>query len=423
MKDKRRSVTTLYHKTLQYFKEDKTPAIVFGTYETGLGVGRSLGRQGVPVIGIDFKTDIGFYSRYITPFLSPHPINEETAFLSWLTDSFEKMPHKIPIFITSDDYLKAISKNKSYLSGMFHFNLVDDELLQKITDKFQQNELASEIGIEIPLTIALRSARDLQNFDFDALKYPVLIKGLDVTTWRSVISGSIKGIKVEDRFQLATQMRSLLDRKVELLVQEIIQGPDTNHYKYCSYIDRNGIIQAEFMLQKIRQTPIHFGVGAVVTSTYLPDLLLIGRQMLTGMNYRGVGSVEFKVDSRDGKMKLIELNPRYWQQNYLATACGVNFPYINYCDLLNKPFKKHTSYTQGVKWVNRYMDFASFIGYNREGQLSFRSWRKSLKGKKIYSDFTFDDPIPSLYEIRFGARLVRLPRFFYNMFRSWHNSK
>jgi len=132
---------------------------------------------------------------------------------------------------------------------------------------------------------------------------------------------------------------------------------------------------------------------------------------LKNINFKGVGSVEFKYDNQDKIYKLIELNPRYWQQNSIGEQSGVNFPYINYCDLKNISIEPQKTIFRKVIWVNRYMDFSSFMQYRKEGLLTYFDWRKSLKGEKIYSDFTWDDPIPILYEFGFGLKLFRLPIF------------
>jgi hypothetical protein len=50
-------------------------------FETALGVIRSLGQKGIPVIGIDFKKDIGWYSRYAKPIKCPHPLQQEKEFI------------------------------------------------------------------------------------------------------------------------------------------------------------------------------------------------------------------------------------------------------------------------------------------------------------------------------------------------------
>jgi predicted ATP-grasp superfamily ATP-dependent carboligase len=142
-----------------------------------------------------------------------------------------------------------------------------------------------------------------------------------------------------------------------------------------------------------------------------PELRALGSIFFKESHYRGVGSAEFKLDERDGKLKLIELNPRYWQQNALATACGMNFPLVDYLEATGQGPKIQQEHVAGIKWVNRYMDLDSFLIYRKEGALTFSAWRKTLKGKKVYSDFSWADPVPGLYEIGFGLKLVKAPWF------------
>ena len=48
-------------------------AVVLGMFETGLAVGRSLGRAGIKVLGLDSVRKIGFYSKYIEARICPDP--------------------------------------------------------------------------------------------------------------------------------------------------------------------------------------------------------------------------------------------------------------------------------------------------------------------------------------------------------------
>ena len=43
-------------------------------------------------------------------------------------------------------------------------------------------------------------------------------------------------------------------------------------------------------------------------------------------SYQGLSQVEFKRDPRDGRYKLMEINPRLCQWHGLAAACGVDLP-------------------------------------------------------------------------------------------------
>lgn len=390
---------------------DKTiPAVVLGMFETGLGVARSLGRAGISIYGLDFKKDIGWYSKYVKATLCPHPLKEENNFISFLQNFSKRLPQKAVIFITSDDFLISVSRNQEKLKDFFLFNLPKYSLIETIANKYRQYLMALKVGIDVPET---RVMKDLEDFDAVSteLSYPILIKAVEVNEWRRVVSGTIKGFVIKNKQEFAKIGKPLLEKGIKLLVQEIIKGPDTNHYKFCGYFSQPGEMLLGFTLRKIRQNPIHFGVGAVVESVEYPELVELGRKLFEGIGYCGVGSAEFKVDELDGKLKLIEINPRYWQQNFLATACGMNFPLIDYLEATGQKPEPIHNFKVGIKWVNRYMDLDSFLRYRKEGTLNFSGWRKSLKGEKVYSDYTWADPIPVLYEIGFGWKLIKAPWF------------
>ena len=50
-----------------------------------------------------------------------------------------------------------------------------------------------------------------------------------------------------------------------------------------------------------------------------------------------MSQVEFKRDPRDGRFKLMEVNPRFWLWHGLAASLGVDFARIAYHDLLGRP--------------------------------------------------------------------------------------
>ena len=219
---------------------------------------------------------------------------------------------------------------------------------------------------------------------------------------------NMAGMAQEDLMKI---FKMIFDRGARALVQEIVQGPDTNHFKASCYLSKDGMVLLAFGLQKIRQQPAGFGFGCMVQSVEYPELLALGKNFFTKIGYRGVGSAEFKLDLRDGKLKLIELNPRYWQQNALADKCGMNFPLMDYLELTNCEPKAVLDYRYGIKWVNIYSDFESFREYRQRKQLSLMQWLESYKGEMIYSDISCDDMLPGLHEILIGNIINRSRRF------------
>ena len=389
------------------------PTLIFGAFETGLGVARSLGRFNLDIHCVDYKKDITFYSRYVKAHLFPHPLEETDRLIEKLIEFRQNFALPPVVFITADHYLTFFSENREKFKDLYLFNLAPKEILGSISNKFTLYEKAKQLHIPVPETYKVESTADVNKLYHLKLQYPLIIKGLEVNKWRKNIHNSIKGFRVNDFNELIEKCEFISSKDTPFIIQEIIDGPDTNHFKTCVYYSASGEEILNFTLKKVRQNPIHFGIGAVVESINYPELKELGTKLFKGLDFKGVGSAEFKLDNRDGVLKLIEINPRYWQQNYLPTACGMNFPLINYYDLTNQAITPITDFRSGIKWVNRYSDLASFLDYRREGSLTFREWRKSLRGPKIYSDFSLHDPIPALYEIGFGKKIFSFPKYLY----------
>lgn len=372
-------------------------AVVLGMFETGLAVGRSLGRAGVRVLGVDWSKKLGFHSKYIDPAICPHPLAHEEEFITFLLRLAAREKERRVLFITSDEFLLPVSRNRKRLEQHYLMNLPESHIIECITDKYRQYKLALESGIPVPQTFVANNMRELKDIQ-DVVPLPAFVKGAEVTLWREKIGVNRKGFVVSTKDELINTFKTIFGLGVNGLVQEIIPGPDTNYFAACCYISQKGEFLLSFGLQKLRQSPVGFGFGCLVESVEYPEMLDLGKAFLQRISYRGVAFVEFKLDQRDRKLKLIELNPRYWQQNGLAERCGMNFPLINYLELTGSGSTALHDYDRGIKWVNIYHDFESFREHRLRGELSLMKWVRSLKGPKMLSDFAFDDLLPGLHE-------------------------
>ena len=375
----------------------KYPAIVLGLYESGLAVGRSLGRNKIKVYGLDFLKEVGFYSKYIRARICPNPLIDEKKFLDFLISFVDGFEYKPVLFVTSDSFLNIVSCNRKKLEKYFFINFPYPEIIETITDKYKQYQSASKQGIPFPNTYQLENL-EMVNQIKNKIKYPAFLKAKEVNSWRKVM-GEIKGFVINNSDELVEKYDYIFKKGLQCILQEVIKGPDTAHFKFCAYVSQNGEFLLRFTLRKIRQNPIYFGIGAVVESVDYPELMEIGKKFFESINYRGVGSAEFKLDEDDGNLKLIELNPRYWQQNSLADKCGMNFALVDYLEVTHQNSQPCLKFKTGIKWINLYLDFGSFLNYRRIGKISFKEWINSLKGKKIYSIFAWDDLLPVCYDL------------------------
>ena len=375
------------------------PAVIFGLSETGLAIGRSLGKQGITVYGISFAKEIAYYSKFIKGIILPHPESKEVDFKKLLAEFCTALFEKPVLFIASDVYLMFYARNSSFINQHFLSNLPCKDLIIDIQDKFTQYHLALKAGIDVPKTVFTNKLKPIEE-QISELNFPVFIKARDVNIWRSKVSGSKKGFVINDKNALIDKLQFFSKEDIPVIVQEIVKSPDNQNCKICVLISSSGEYKLIFTLRKIHQNPIHFGIASSAVSYVNDELTEIGKKLFTSINYKGVGSAEFKYDERDGKLKLIEINSRYWQQNALADFCGMNFPLIDYLEALGNNPEPIIDFSENRKYLNLYLDFESFKEYKKNDEITFRKWLRDLKGKKTISFFYKDDLLVLTHYIR-----------------------
>ena len=66
-----------------------------------------------------------------------------------------------------------------------------------------------------------------------------------------------------------------------------------------------------FCGRKLRQTPPVVGTCRVGEAFWVDEIVEAAFRLLRAISFHGVSQVEFKRDQRDGRFKLMEINPRY----------------------------------------------------------------------------------------------------------------
>jgi D-aspartate ligase len=383
--------------------------MVLNMDSNGLGVARSLGREGIQVTGVDFKHDApGLKSRYCRCLVTPHPHEQPERLLEILMGEGRKLRQKGILYPTSDAYVLFVSRFRKELSQSFLFAIPPEDVLEGIINKRRQYELAERIGIQYPRTFYPESLGDVEAIK-QTIKYPAFIKPYYSHVWQATFKN--KGFQVASPEQLVERYMEVFGRKLQAMAQEIIKGPNTNHVKVCAYLSENHEPFAMFVTKKIRQYPTDFGVGTCMESLHNQPLADMALRFFRGTSYRGTGSIEFKKDECDGEFKMIELNARLWQQNIQATYAGVNFPLIQYLDLTGQLDHPVLDYRDGVRWFDAIQDFQAFWTYRKQGALSLRQWTRSWWGSDCYAYFAWDDPKPAWKNSAYGTKYLKLPLY------------
>lgn len=326
----------------------RPPAVVVDVgWVNGLAAIRSLGRAGAPVLAVDHRPwALGLRSRYALPVLAPDPAVDPDGFVAALSELGDALGRPAPVFPTHDAALNALARSREALGDRFLCPFPAWDALERIQNKRTQLDAAAAAGIDAPGTFHPRSVEEARAAAAE-LGYPVLVKPAEPVEfkrrYRRQAFRCETSSQLEDAFAKAEPHQPM--------VQEFVPGGDDTLYTLGSYLDGTGTPLGIFSGRKLRQTPRLVGTCRVGEAVWVQEVVDAGLKFLAALDYHGLSQVEFKRDPRDGRYKLMEINPRLFQWHGLAAACGVDLPRLAYCDLLGLPHPVAAMNGGGKRWA------------------------------------------------------------------------
>jgi D-aspartate ligase len=324
------------------------PAVVVGAKLNGLGVIRSLRVGGVPihVIGTSFFQPAMWSRscrRLIAKQLHGYRLIEVLLKLRQL---YSENP---VLFLTDELAVYTVSEQRVHLAGYYRFLLPSKEIVTALADKAKFQQLAEDGGFPVPRSLILNGQADLAKLP--NLQFPVVIK---LTDKRVVHLGALKSVQCASTPAEAKSLcNDLLASGRQLIVQERIPGPDSDIYFCLFYCSQKGEPVSVFTGRKIRSCPPQVGstgicVGAPEARVHLEPLT---RRFIDYVGFAGLGSVEFKWDSRNNRFVMIEptVGRTDWQEE-IATLSGYNIPLCVYRKALGQQVSTQDGNCQNVIW-------------------------------------------------------------------------
>jgi len=282
---------------------------------------RSLGRKGYRVIAADADPrSVGFRSRYASrAVVYPAPAASPDEFCARLLDIAKAEAVDLIIPVT-DLVLQPLALARRSFEGVTRLAVPPDDALAVVTDKSQTLQLARRLGVPVPETRVVHTAREAVT-QAEALGWPIVLKPL--ASKRRVASGAIESFTVSyagSPAELAAAM-TRLEGRCPVLLQQYLQGTGVGIELLLS----GGRPLAAFAHRRLREVPLTGGVSSFRESVPLDAVLYDHALRLLGeLRWTGLAMVEFKVGAT--RAELMEINGRVWGSLPLAVASGVDFP-------------------------------------------------------------------------------------------------
>jgi predicted ATP-grasp superfamily ATP-dependent carboligase len=382
-------------------KKYENPAVVIGGGVTGLGIIRNLGRNGVDVYCVVDRKNEAIFSKYCKKFFVlpgvEHDLNKLKAFLVKFK---QLLSCKAVLFPTSDitvlNVAHLINEFDDYMAS-----LPNREVLEMLVVKKKFYLSLMERKVPHPLTF-FTDSKNLKNVNMK-ICFPVFIKP-SISQIFSKKFGK-KGFVANSERELYEYVDLMEKYKIDVMIQEIVPGPPSNHYFIDGYLNKNSEAVAIFARRRLRMWPLAFGNSTVCVSVPISECANMTEtvvEYLTSIGFHGIFSAEFKKDSRDGVGKLLEVNARSWWYNNFPSACGVNIILAAYLESIGEQIEPLKDYEIGKHLVYFTEDLKCSTAMFVRGKLSPKEWLLPFAGKKEWTIFAKDDKRP------FAASLARV---------------
>lgn len=368
-------------------------------FYTGLGIARSLGERGIPVIGLTAKPIYGNYTRYAHVRRSPDSREEPEQLLAFLSRLGKELPTPAVIFPTRDDDVIFLDRHRDLLTRYFKLAIPRREAVAACLDKWETHLWATRSGVDTPRCWVTQTREDLARVA-RTTTYPCVMKPLSSHLWRQRNNweqvGARKAFRIDSADMLFREYHQISQADPRVLIQELVPGGDNQLFVAACYLDANSTLVASFTARKLVQIPAGFGTGCIVETVDRPELIVPAAKFLQSMGFTGIAEVEFKWHASDQSYKLIEVNPRPWDQHSLGRACGVDLIHFAYCEYAGLPRPVVRTAEPSHKWIAEDAFFMAALRMLWTRDADLRNLFALARGNRLYAIWSDRDKKPFL---------------------------
>jgi len=372
-----------------------------GDSRQALPVSKALRQAGHYVTVLcDSRVSYGSWSRY--PHhreFGPSCIHEPEAYLGFLLRLLRRHSYDvtIPLF---DHTATLASRHKPELSRYTHVPIPDYDIFMLARDKSKTMQICKKIGVPHPATYDPR--QDPLEHIAAQVNFPCLVKP-------NIGHGAIGLRRVETPEALPQIYHETSREYGPCMIQEFI--PQTGmQYKTQIFRGREGQIHAAVVFNKMRYFPVTGGTSSLNATVDRPDIVADCRRLLDTMNWESHADVDLIEDPRDGRVKVMEINPRITGSIKIAFEAGVDFADLLVRHALGRELPTFDHYRVGIYLRYMPLDILWFL-HSPDRWRARPSWFRFLGPDLCYQEGSWEDPMPAVAGFLSGLAKYLNPKF------------
>lgn len=291
------------------------------------------------IIGTDIL-DICTQEKEVDYFYQVPRCKDEELYKRRIDEIIEK--HNVAIvFVGAEQELSFFAKyRKEYKERGIYLAINSDEIIHLCAKKSDLYSYLNAIRVTIPKYVHIKSIKDCEEVDF----YPVVLKP-------NRDSGGSKNVYIAfDEEDLRLMVSYLLKRKIDIVAQEYIGNAECE-YTIGVTSDENGNVLGSIILRRILKSTVsinqkyienekEYVISSGISQGYIVHDETIRKQaeeIARIVKSRGAINIQCRI--QDGRIGIMEINPRISGSVYARALAGYNEPIC----IINKVLFNKTS--------------------------------------------------------------------------------
>lgn len=319
------------------------------------------------IVGAMGQSSLAQASRYCSErFVYPDPVRDSAGFVQTLIRTIRERQIDVVLPVT-EITTALVVENRGEIERFSRIPFPEVATFNRAANKVEVLALAETLSIPIPTGIVLTGPGERPSWP-EGLGFPVVVKPYRS---RIAVNGTWRSTSVtyaENETELDVILAAKDPSEYPILLQQRIVGPGVG--VFMCY--QRGKLVAQFSHRRIREKPPSGGVSVLCESAPVsPQAQRYAQALLDALGWEGVAMVEFKMDQADQRLKLMEINGRFWGSLQLAIDAGVDFPALLVQTLADEPMTPLDSYRIGVcsRWFMGDLDALLLRLFKRDDEL------------------------------------------------------
>ena len=253
------------------------------------------------------------------------------------------------VIVPSSDYTAAlVSYCQNDLESSFNFMLPTYSDVRRLSDKCEFIMICRELGVDAPESHVLSSEDQIADLA-DELPVPGILKPLRSGDIPKSLLDKVEQIK--SITELVEKCRPIFQGNRKVLYQELIPGGSEQRFFVGGFFDRHVENSSLFVGQKLVEHPLLGGSTTLARLCTNEEVLQMASRFMLNLEYRGLVDMEFMLDSRDSRYKIIEINPRIGRWHPISRAANTDIIKYYY-DVFCSETKGLAFDTSTTRWLN-----------------------------------------------------------------------